>query len=294
MDNSTQNPFDWKTAIQETYEKVFYNIVEFAPQFVGALALLVVGWLVARFLRIITRKTISRLDALFQKVTYGSSIHQEKLKESYALIIGQVVFWTVIIFFVSASINLAGWNLFSGWMNNIVAFLPSLVTGLLIILSGFLLGNAIRSITSTAGQNARIPQADILARLAQGFIFFSAIVIGIEQIGIHTQFLTTALIVIIGVLLAGACLAFGLGAKTVVSNIIGTQYIRKQCQVGDHIRIQDYEGDVLEIQDTCLILDTGNGKAVIPAHLFQEQVSVIQIVEASPSDGSPDKSGGTP
>ena len=82
MDNSTQNPFDWKTAIQETYEKVFYNIVEFAPQFVGALALLVVGWLVARFLDIITRKTISRLDALFQKVTYGSSIHQEKLKES--------------------------------------------------------------------------------------------------------------------------------------------------------------------------------------------------------------------
>lgn len=88
-------------------------------------------------------------------------------------------------------------------------------------------------------------------------------------------FLTNALIVIIGILLAGACLAFGLGAKTMVANTIGAQYMRKHCQVGESIKLNGFEGEILEIRQTCIVIETPDGQAIIPAKLFHEQVSVL-------------------
>lgn len=165
--------------------------------------------------------------------------------------------------------------MFSGWLEGVISFLHSLITGLLVILAGYLLGSAARSAILTLGSNESIKQVSSLARLTQIVILFCAIVIGVEQVGLQMYFLTTALIVVIGILLGGACLAFGLGAKTMVANTIGAQYLKKHCQVGEVLKLNGFEGEILEIRQTCIVIETSEGQAIIPAKLFHEQVSVL-------------------
>ena len=55
-------------------------------------------------------------------------------------------------FFFAVGANILGWDLFSGWLDRVVSTLPGLVTGLLIILGGFLLSNLARAGISSAAK----------------------------------------------------------------------------------------------------------------------------------------------
>jgi len=90
---------------------------------------------------------------------------------------------------------------------------------------------------------------------------------------INLYFLTNTLIVVLGVLTAGAAIAFGLGAKTLIANIIGAQYIQKHCRISEQLQIGDVTGNITEVTQTSIVIETETGRAVIPAKCFQEQIS---------------------
>jgi small-conductance mechanosensitive channel len=275
MADNTSAPFEWGAAIDETFSDLSQQFVQYFPQLLGTATLLLVGFVLAKTLALSARKLVEGLDALFVRLMHTESVHRERIQRSYALIISKLVFWVVMVFFFAVGANILGWDLFSGWLDRIVSYLPGLVTGLLIMLGGFLLGNLARSGIVTAAQRAGLEQSTIMARAAQIVIIFSAIIIGIEQIGLNIGFLSTLIVVVVAILLAGASLAFSLGARTLVANVIGAQYTRRHCKVGDYLRIGAVEGEIVEVSQASIVVATEDGKAVIPAKLFHEEVCYI-------------------
>lgn len=270
--------FDWQTALTDTYREFSRQLIEYAPQLLGAIALLLFGWLCAYLLKLTVRKLILSFDTVFRNLS-RSEKHSTKLSATYALIAGKIIFWSVLIFFIVAAAKMLGWRLFSGWVDRLITYLPSLITGLFIILAGFLIGNGARTAVSGATITGGIQHGGVLARAVQIIILFTALVIGVEQIGIQVDFLTNIMVVVAGVLLAGGALAFSLGAKDFVANLIGAQLARKHCQIGELLRISDYEGELVEITQTTLVLDTESGRALIPGRLFQKQITVTSAAQ---------------
>jgi len=280
---ASSDRINWQNSLVDTYEEFTTQIIAFAPLLAGTVAVLIVGWFVAHILRIATRKLIRGLDSILQGAAPDEGARQLKIRRSYAVIAGNVVFWIVFIFFIAAAANMLGWKMLSNWMDNVVVYLPSLISGLLIILAGFVLSNLVKAGVISTASSAGMAQGDVLGRVAQMVVIFTTLVIGIEQIGINVDFLTNVLIVIIGVLLAGAALAFGLGARSLVANIIGAQQLRKHCRTGEQMLSGDVEGSIVEVTQTCIVLDTEYGRTVIPAKLFQEQVSSFKSTVATPA-----------
>ncbi len=262
----------WQESLTQTYRELISQLVANAPQVVAAIALLLLGLMVSHLLRVASRRLISSLDVLFHRAARVDGTRQEKIKVSYAVFISRIVFWTTMVFFVAATAHMLGWQLFSSWMNSVISYLPNLITGVLIILTGFLLGNGARAGITSAAHTAGVERGEVLARLAQAVIFLTTVVIGIEQIGINVHFLSDTIVVALGVLLAGSALAFGLGAKTLIANIIGAQYLRRHCQLGERMRMDGVDGTVVEVTQTSIVLETESGRTVIPAKFFQEQV----------------------
>ena len=270
---ASSDGFSWKTSLVDTFEAFTAQFIALAPLIAAAVAVLIVGWFVAHILRIWTRKLVRSLDAILPSSSPEDGAGHLKIRRSYAVFAGNVVFWIVLIFFVATAANMLGWKMVSRWMDSVIVYLPNLVSGLLIILAGFLLSNIVRAGVLGAASSTGMTQGGILARIAQIVVIFTTLVIGIDQIGINVDFLTNVLIVIVGVLLAGAAFAFGLGAKTLVANIIGAQYLRKHCRIGEQMLMDGVEGKIVEVTQTCIVLDTDYGRSVIPAKIFQEQIS---------------------
>jgi len=276
MADSTGSAFSWQAAINETFTDFSQQVINYFPQIIGTVGVLLLGWLVANTLSLSTRKLIQGLDVLFARFTRIDGINRERIQSSYSVIISKAVFWIVMVFSLAVSANILGWDMFEGWLDSIVSYLPGLVSGLIIILGGFLLSNLAKSAIVSAADRAGIRQSAGMARAVQVVIIFSAIIIGVEQIGLNIGFLSNIIVVSVAILLAGAALAFSLGARNMVANIIGAQYTRKYCQVGDRIKIGDIEGEIIELSQACIVLETENGQAIIPAKYFHEQISLIK------------------
>ena len=75
--------------------------------------------------------------------------------------------------------------------------------------------------------------------------------------------------------LGAAALAFGLGAHNTVSNIIAAHYVRKAYRVGDSVRIGKQQGRIIEITQIAVLLDTDEGRVMVPTRQFNEEVSVL-------------------
>ena len=206
----------------------------------------------------------------------SDGVSGENFKRSYARIARKLVFWTVMLFFFAVATNVLGWDLFAGWFHDIFTYLPGIITGMIVILGGFLLSNLAKSAIISAAHRAGIQQSLVMAKVVQIAIIFSAVIIGVEQIGLNIGFLSNVIVVVIAILLAGVVLAFSLGARTLVANIIAAQYIRRHCEPGDSLSIADTEGEVIEISQASIVLETEHGKSVIPAKLFHEQITHIR------------------
>ena len=263
---------DWRQAIEVSFQQFAEQIAYYLPQLISGIAIILIGWVFAWGLSRIARRLFQGLDRIVARLGRGDS-GSELFKDSYAFIVQRVVFWITILFFITVATNVLGWDVFSRWLDSIVAYIPGLLTGILVIMGGFVLGNLTRSTIMTAAMRAGIAQSAAMARSAQILVIFSAIIIGVEAIGLDLDFLSTLIVVIAGTLFAGASLAFSLGARSMVANLLGAQASRKHCRIGETLRIGDVEGEVLEITQTSILLDTATGRAVIPAKLFHEMIS---------------------
>jgi small-conductance mechanosensitive channel len=245
------------------------------PDLLTAIALILVGWLVAHWLRRLTRALGAHLNRGLDRVLRTDRGQRIRLSPALVRLLSNLVFWIVILGFVTAAAEVAGFDTLSGWLERVIAWLPKLFIGALIIAAGYLIAAIVRDLVFDALDSAGIAQRTLIGKLAQTATFLAAIVIGIDQIGIDVTFVTTMIAIVLGVVLAGFSLAFGLGARQVVSNLIAANSLQRQFSVGHHARIGGVEGEILEFTATSVILATAEGRVNVPASRFDADASVL-------------------
>ena len=267
--------FDWSAPLIAAATNMLQSFIEYLPALFGAFATLLVGWLVARLLRGLTIKLLGGVDRFSSFLGLGRLLSSGKASEATVRTIGNVAFWVVILFFLTSATNGLGLTMFSGWLDQLVEQLPSILSGALIIFAGVVFGNLAKDAVQTAAQNLPPRQRMLLGRGAQTFTLATMAVIGVDQIGIDITLLITVMAVAVGTLLGGMAIAFSLGSKTLVSNLLGVRYLNKDYRVGERIRIGQIEGVILEISAIAVIVETGEGRMTVPAKLFGEETSLL-------------------
>lgn len=266
--------FDWSAPIVNASARMAENFISYLPQLLAGLTILFFGWLVAKALRAVAIKIVKSVDRLSNVPLIGA-VAAGRIDDSMSRIIGNTVYWLVILFFVTSATNLLGLKMFAGWLDGLIGHLPSILSGILIIIAGVVIGTLVHdAIDSTAKAMPDRPRA-LLARGGQLFTLATLIVIGIDQIGIDITVLIMVVGIAVGALLGGVAIAFGLGSRTLVSNLIAARYLGRDYRAGERIRVDGMEGTILEITPVAVILDTDEGRMTVPAKIFGEQASIM-------------------
>ena len=153
----------------------------------------------------------------------------------------------------------------------------------LIILAGVLVSSIARDLVIAAMPEKDREQRALLGRIIYTVILSTAIVIGVDQIGINVTFLVILLSIVVGTFLAGLAIAVGLGSKTIVSNMISAHHLKQHYKVGDQIKIWEYSGRITEVTNTNLVLDTEEGIVTLPARVYSEN-PIVKIPETIDAD----------
>lgn len=274
------NSPNWTTTITESVARVASTLYNYVPTILGSLALLVIGWIVAALLRSLTFHISSRaFERLARTRVVQARLQQSRTYRAMPTAISRIVFWGVLLFFFAAAVEVLRLQAVSNVLNVVTAYLPRALLGIVIVFSGLWAGEYVRAALTRTAANVGIAQADAIARVAQALIVFIAIIIAVGQIGIDSTVLVTTLVTVFAATLGAAALAFGLGARGTVSNIIAAHYVRKVYRVGDSVRIGDQQGRIAEITETAVLLETDEGRVMVPTQQFGEQISVLLRTE---------------
>ncbi|HEX2179626.1 MAG TPA: mechanosensitive ion channel domain-containing protein [Actinomycetota bacterium] len=267
----------------ETISELARQAAIWAPRVVLAAGILLAGWLLARLMRFLTakmfdswaRRLTPRLSRLVGEGAMQARLESSGTKRSISRAAQMLVFWVVFLAFATMATEALGLDIVAAWLSGVVAFLPRILGALLVIFLGALLGSAVRTAVTAAAGSAGFGYPKLLGKLARVAVLAVSVIVALDQVGLDIAFLIVMAAVVAGALLGGAALAFGLGARASVSNILASHYLVDTFKVGHRIKIGEIEGKILEITPTSVIVDAGTGRAVIPASQFSEQVATL-------------------
>lgn len=242
---------------------------------VTGIVLLGVGLLLAMLLRALAVRLVRALDRAMPSRGFRTSLGGLARERHVADIIGGIVFWAVLLFFTATAANALGIALLSAAVDSLSVFVPRVLAAILIVVAGLVLGNVARGAVAAAAARAGTGVAPALGQVVRLGIFVAAALLAISELGIDITLLTAILSVALAALLGGFAIAFGLGARTAISNIIGSHYLRQTFDVGQRIRLGDIEGTITALTATAVVIQVPDGRMIVPAKQFGETPALL-------------------
>lgn len=262
-------------AIVSVTSTMLDRLVSNLPNFFAAILLILVGWILARMMKALAIRAALLIDTMLPRLGLPSGMSRMRTARGSA-VAGSVMFWVVLLFFVTAATEVLGLQAFTDWLGKLIEYLPTLVAGLLILAAGWLMSGFAADLVQATAKGLEPGQRDVLARIVRISILVGAILVGADQIGIRITFLAIfvgAIAVTVG---GGLALAVGLGAREHVANLISAHQLRGAYAVGQVLRMGEHEGQLLEITATGVIIETIEGRVVLPARLFSEHPVTVR------------------
>lgn len=270
MDNLT----GWWDAFEQSLTASLANVGSYLPIAGSAIAVMLIGWIVALVLRAALMRSGRALDTVLARIGRPTA-SGARLSQRLVTLASSLVFWIVILLAAAIAARVAGLDAFSVWLDRLVDYLPMLVAGVLITLAGYLLSTLVRDIVAAAFVSVGSRENEVAGVAAQVAVFVTALVIGLDQIGIDVTFLIILVAVLVGGAVMSMAFAFGFGARDFVSNLIAARQLQGVFEPGDLARVGEVEGRVLEVTSTAIIMINEGGRVVVPASFFQTQASII-------------------
>lgn len=269
----------------EQLQKIFTNILDaivaHGPKYLGALLIIIIGWIIARYASRAVQKVLEtiKIDKLTEKLQEIDIFSKIGGDFKASAILAKLLYYSLLLIFVMAASDSVGLVMVSNGIVAIINYLPRLITAMAMFIGGLLLSNSIKNIIQTAFKSLAIPSGTIISNAIFYFLLVTISITSLEQAGLNTDFLTQNLQIILSGLVIAFAVGFGFSSRDVLKNLLASSYTKKRFQLGMIIKIGDYKGTVCEIDSATitLLLDESGRKLVIPQHdIINSKIEIFE------------------
>ncbi|MEU6579494.1 hypothetical protein [Nocardia sp. NPDC046763] len=181
------------------------SIATWVPKFVGFLVILLIGWFVAKLVAKLVTRILNRVG--FDRLVERGGIKDMLARGRYDAtgIIAKLAYYAILLITLQLGFGIFGPNPVSTMLNGIVAWLPRLAVGIVIVCIAGAIARVVQDMVSN--MLSGLDYGRMLGRIAAVFIWGIGIIAALNQIGVGTSvtmpILITVLATIAGVLIVG-------------------------------------------------------------------------------------------
>jgi hypothetical protein len=272
---------DWITAVEESLTKSTTLLISFVPKVFGALLLLLAGFLIGRVVSAGLTRVLQLvgIDRLLSKTAMQTVLERAGTQKTVSEILGVVGFWIVFLLFLISATETLGLAIVSQALTGLAYFLPKVGLALIILVIGLFAANFLKEVISLACTSAGISQGPVVAQTFYVGMALLVVVTTINELGIDTSLLNNTIVLLVAGIIAGSSLSFGLGAKNAIGNLIAAHYLQPVLKVGQKVKVGAISGEVVSLTPVAVVIQTKEGRAIIPASQFSESTTIIQPTE---------------
>lgn len=206
-----------------SFRSLWADIINFLPELIIALAVILVGWIIGGLLQRLIIKVFKTLKV--NEALDAAGADTLARKAGYPLrageFVGGLVKWFVIIVFFVTALDILGLNEVTVFFRDVVlGYLPKVIVAVLILLVAMVVANVASASVRAAAQAAGFASASMLGSIARYAILMFAILAALSQLEIAADLVQTLFMGIIFAASLAFGLAFGLGGRDAASRYI--------------------------------------------------------------------------
>jgi hypothetical protein len=212
--------------IGNSVERGFTVFFAWLPALLGALAILVIGYFVARAIGSLVSRALHRagLDRTLHGGAGGSFV--QKLTSSPSRLIGTIAFWAIFLGTISLAVSVLGIEALTSFVAAIYAYLPNVLAAVLIFLVASAISAGVAALATRTMGNTGLGR--IVATAAPILVMTIATFMILDQLMIAESIVTITYAGLIGAIALGSALAFGLGGRDVARELLQGAYEKGQ------------------------------------------------------------------
>ncbi|MEU4715345.1 hypothetical protein AB0F73_17035 [Micromonospora purpureochromogenes] len=191
--------------IGDAVADMWRSVLLFIPRAIAFIAILVVGWIIARAVLKIVDKVLERVG--FDRAVERGGIKRalERTKYDASDILAKLAYYAVLLFTLQFAFGVWGPNAISDLIRGVVAWLPRAFVAIVIVVVAAAIANAVRDLVT--GALGGLSYGRVLGDLTAVFILALGIIAALNQVGVATTVTTPVLIAVLatvaGILIVG-------------------------------------------------------------------------------------------
>ncbi len=262
-------------------DKLYSSLLTFGTAF----AVLIVGWLVARFLSKMIEKLLRavKIDTFGEKINEIDMLQNANIKILPSIVISKLFYYIFLLMVITASLEILNLDELSKQVNKLIEYIPKLFSAALILIGGLIVANAIRALLNAAFQSLNVASGKLISSFVFYFIFISVLLSALPQADFEVGFLQDNITIIFGGIVFAFAIGYGFASRNIMSNLLAALYSRNKFNIGDDIKIDGTRGTIIEIDSTSLTLQTSDRRVVFPLNqLTTQRVEVFGNWDETP------------
>lgn len=262
----------------EALELLLRRFIAFVPNIMGALLILVVGYILSRLITTVLKRLLVAvgIDKLGEKLAEIDVIARSGAEVSLSTVLSRVLYYLLMLIVAVAATDVLGMEIVSALVASAIAYVPDLIAAMVLLVVGAILADALREIATATCRGVGIPAARMIGSLVFWFVFVAIAVTALTQARLETDFIVANLSIVLGGFALAFALAYGLAARPLMGGFLAQFYNRGKVNPGDRIAIDGHEGVVGVIDRASLTLEADDGRIVIvPLSRLQSETVVV-------------------
>lgn len=203
--------------VRDSLETLWQGFLAFIPELVGAILLLIVGWIIGAILGKIVDHILKALkvDQGLRSAGVEDVLARGGVNLDSGKFVGALVKWFVIIAFLIAALAVLGLDQVNVFMQEILFYIPQVIVAVLVLVVAGVVGDIVKKVivSSTRMTQLGVPAA-IVGSIAKWAIWIFAILVALDQLGIAQALVQTLFTGIVIAVSLGLGLSFGLGGQS--------------------------------------------------------------------------------
>lgn len=204
--------------LMESVEEVYRKLVQFLPNLLTSVLLLVLGFVLGAVLKWSLSRLFRafKIDRFFDKFGLGDILGKGGIREPLSVLLSKVIGWVTVFTFVIISLRALDVPAVERLLEEFLFYLPNVFVAALILFFGYLLSNFLGRAALIAAVNAGSKVSGLIGNMVRLAVFLLAVTMALEQLGIGRGTIIIAFAVVFGGVVLSLAIAFGLGGKDIV------------------------------------------------------------------------------
>ena len=264
--------------LSELKDMALENLSTTGVSILKALLVLLFGWLFIKLLLSLLKRALkaAKINKLGEKLNDIEIIEGRKLNINLTKIIVSFIKWSLLLMLIIVVSEMMGLTIISEEIGNLISYLPQLLSAAAIFVIGLFIANFVKKSIQAFFKSFELSGSKIVSQLVFFILLAIISITALNQAGINTDIITSNLNLIFAAFLAAFALALGLGAREVIADLLRTFYTRRTYEVGQRIKFNNVEGEIIAIDYISMTLKITTGKLIVPIKdIVNSQVEVF-------------------